>query len=121
MKLDWHNASYGKNEVQSVGIMTTLRYLGTNGRYHVYNMDNGQNIVIFSNQQVLKDYVDENLGSVFLLRFLHPENSKYKYTVEIGEYEELEVLTLARAVVLIPGSIENPRYVYVKGNTNHIE
>ena len=121
MKLDWHNASYGKNEVQSTAIMTTLRYLGTNGRYHVQNMDNGQNIVIFSNQQVLKDYVDENLGSVFLLRFLHPENSKYKYSIEIGEYGELDVLTLARAAVLVPGSIEEPRYVYINENITHIE
>lgn len=106
--VNWVRASYSDNQVQDKIAMTTLEYVTTVGRYNIYSCDNGMNIVIFSDQMSLLDFVESHLGSVFLIRLLLPSNNKYKYTVKIGDYTE-DVFTLAKAAVAVEGTAEHPR------------
>ena len=110
--LNWVKANYSSDQVQSKAIITTLDYCNTIGRYHVYQIKNGQYVVIFDDQRELLNYVNLNLGSIFMVRFLHEGNNKYRYTVELCG-REVTVLTLARAVVLVQGSEEEPRKMYL--------
>lgn len=110
--LNWAKAKYSGDQVQSRAIITTLDYCDTVGRFNIYQMINGQYVVIFDDQRELLNYVNLNLGSIFMVRFLHEDNNKYSYTVEINGIE-VTVLTVARAVVLVQGSEEEPRKMYV--------
>lgn len=113
--LEWVKASYSDSQVQDRAIMTTLTYVGANGRYNVYQVD-GLNchVVVFDNQKKLLDYINSNIHSIFLIRLLEEDNNKYMYKTEINE-KELDVYTVARAVVIIPGTEESPRIVHSNG------
>jgi hypothetical protein len=101
--IEWTKASYGDGQVADRVAMTTLEWVETVGKYHVYSCDNGVKIVVFDDQKKLLELVNSNLGSVFLIKLLLPSNNKYKYSVEIdGENED--VFTLARAAVVIRGT-----------------
>jgi hypothetical protein len=115
--LEWAKANYSGDQVQKRAFITTLDYCGSVGRYHIYQMINGQYVVIFDDQRALLNYVELNLGSIFLVRFLHCDNNKYSYTVEL-DGREITVLTLARAVVIVQGSEEDPRKLYL--NTDEL-
>jgi hypothetical protein len=105
--IEWTKATYSDSQVKNRTFITTLVHVVSEGRYNIYRMTNGTNVVIFDNQPKLLELVKSNLGSAFLIKFLHMENNKYSYEKEV-DGKMLEVFTVARAAVVIPGTEENP-------------
>lgn len=106
--LNWIRASYEIGEINPRAYITTLEFVGVKGAYHVYKTCNGIHIATYNNQPTVRNYIDENLGSIFMVRFLHEDNNKYAYTVELNK-ETIPVITIASVVVLIQGSEQEPR------------
>lgn len=115
--INWVKATYSSAQVQDKAYITTLDYVGTNGRYNVYQMVDGRHIVIFNNQGSLLDYVSNRAGSIFLVRFLHENDNKHSYKTEVDGLGEVTVLTLARVATLIQGTAEHPRVLSTTSDT----
>ncbi len=109
--MEWVRASYNKSDIQARAFITTLKPVESRGVYNVFQASNGDFVVVFSNQKGLLDYINDNIGSVFAIRFLQENHSYYSYTREIGG-ELMKVTTLASASVLIPGTPDEPRNMY---------
>jgi hypothetical protein len=113
--LEWIKASYSDGQVQDKAMVCTLSFVETVGRYHIYKVDDlNLHLVVFHNQSELRDYMKENVHSVFAIKLLLEDNNKYMYQVEMGG-TDLSVYTIARACVLVPGTEENPTMVYTTG------
>lgn len=99
-------ATYKEKEIAKDSYISTLTYLGKfgyKGKYHLYNMDTiDKVIVIFDDQKNLLEYVNENINSPFVLRFLHKTNIKYSYSVSISEDRSINAITLAYAYAICP-------------------
>lgn len=107
--LDWAKARYPSKELDTRSIITPLTRIETIGSYHIFQMSNGEHVVIFSNQATLLKYVEANLGSIFMIGLLKEDNTKYSYSVNLDKDIKLKVLTVARAVVMVQGDTDNPR------------
>jgi len=118
--LDWVRATYSDSAVQDKAIITTLEKRGTFGRYNVYLTNVGENVVVFSNQENLLEYIDNNVNSVFAIKLVEEEDVKYSYSIYLGD-EPVTVYTIARARVLIPGTLNDERDLHVLGGSIIVE
>jgi hypothetical protein len=109
--LNWIKATYNNNEVDMKAYITTMEFVGMSGVYNVYKLSDDSFVTTFNNQPSVRNYVDLNLGSIFMIRFLNPDNGKYTYTIELNKKPTV-VYTIARIVVLVQGSEEVPRKLH---------
>lgn len=110
--LEWVKAGYAASNMQPSSVVTTLKYVESKGRYHIFEMSNGDCVTIFGNQKSLLDFVNLNLGSIFMLGFLHEDNTIYSYSYYLSDVIHVRVITVARACVLVQGTLETPRRLH---------
>jgi hypothetical protein len=113
--MNWARARYTPSVIEDRVVLATLELL-CNSKYHiVYQLtgdDTNQYIVVWKDQHALSDLLQDNPGAVFGLKFLKRNNSKYAYDVNTPHGRVLAV-TLAEAAVLVDGTEDNPRNLYV--------
>lgn len=98
----WVRASYSEGQMSSHIYVSKLNKIGERGRYHIYHMEQGDKyVVIFHNQQKLRELVDSSPDALFLVGFLKPSNNKFSYPATING-EEVDLTTVAKAQILIP-------------------
>ena len=111
MTLMWARASYPKESIDLRSYITTMEFVGVSGVYNVYRLSDGTFVTTFNNQPSIRNYVDLNLGSIFLLRLLKSEDVKHSYPLVLDK-KLIVAYTIARIVVLVQGSEETPRKLH---------
>ena len=109
--LNWIKGTYSSDEVDPKAYITTMEFVGMKGVYHIYKLSDGSFAATFKDQHSVRNYIDLNLGSIFMVRFLNPDDSKYTYSVELNK-KMIVAYTIARVVILIQGSEEVPRKLH---------
>ena len=98
----WVRASYSEGQMSNNIYISKLNKIGERGTYHIYHMEQGDKyVVIFHNQQKLRELVDSNPDALFLVGFLRPSNNKFSYPANING-KEVDLITVARVQILIP-------------------
>jgi hypothetical protein len=120
--MNWAKSKYNENIIDNRISVTTLEFL-CESKYHTVYQVTGENpnqyVVVWKDQQDLTNYVRNNIGSVFGLKFLKKSNSKHSYTVNTP-HGLVVAITLAEASALVDGAENFPRSLYVTSNGNVI-
>lgn len=120
--MTWAKAKYGDTIIDNRIILSTLEFLCESRYSTVYQVtaeDPNQYIVVFKDQRELHDLLKSHTGCIFGLKFLKRNNSKFSYTVNTP-HGKVVAVTLAEAVVLMSGTLEDPRNLYVTSSGNVI-
>lgn len=112
---NWARAKYHENIIEDRVLLGTLEFVCKN-KYNVVFQVSGDNpdqyVVMWRDQHELCSLIQDNPGAVFGLKFLKRNNSKYSYDVNTPHGRVMAV-TIAEAAVLVDGTEDDPRNLYV--------
>lgn len=119
---NWARARYSERVIDDKVLLGTLEPVCEskfNAIYQVAGENPHQYVVVWKDQHQLTDLIRDNIGSVFGMKFLKKSNSKYSYDVKTPHGTVMAV-TLAEASVLVDGTEDDQRSLYVTSMGNVI-
>lgn len=116
IQMSSQKASYSEEQIQPQMYITRLTRVDIPGK-NVYKVEGLDHYVqTFADQRKLVKFLDDNQYSVLALQFLHRSNTKFSYNVRTPDNKIVNAVTIAKATVLLEGTEEDERHVYVTGS-----